>query len=266
MADSTTSFGICLYIPRPEHWPCPQSSYSLIRRILFFFGDFRFQENVDFLLDAGALVIGAIDGARERDERVVEILLRFLLADVVLDLPHRLIDVLQRRLVRRDLGMVLCHRRPDRRQPLELAPHIGAAAFGAQLLRLDFENRDLVNELAPGNRHRWNHESLRTSARKSSAIAANTASQSPGAGWRNRRSDLYHGLSLRSTIQRQSGICFSATQVGRPSAPARCGIAVSEVITRSRFCMIAGVSTKASPPESKSPRVSTAIPAGRWPS
>src|SRR5882672_8160783 len=159
--------------------------------------------------------------------------------------------------------MVPCDGRPDRRQPLKLAPHIGAAAFGAQLLRLDFENGDLVDELAPGNRHRWNHASLRTSARNSSAIAANTASQSPGAGWRNRRSDLYHGLSPRSTIQRQSGICFSATQAGRLSAPARWGMAVSEVITRPRFCMIAAVSTKASSPESNAPRVSTFIPAGR---
>src|SRR5437773_9145454 len=40
----------------------------------------------------------------------------------------------------------------------------------------------------------------------------------------------------------QSAAADRATQMGTPSAPARCGTAVSEVITRSRVFMIAAVS------------------------
>ena len=43
----------------------------------------------------------------------------------------------------------------------------------------------------------------------------------------------YHGESSRSRSQRHSASCFSATQVGRASAPARWATEVSQVTTRS---------------------------------
>ena len=55
----------------------------------------------------------------------------------------------------------------------------------------------------------------------------------------------YQGLSSRSSSQRQSGANGRATQTGTPSAPARWAMAVSEVMTRSRFFMTAAVSMKA---------------------
>ena len=78
------------------------------------------------------------------------------------------------------------------------------------------------------------------------------------AGCLNSRIVGYHGLSVRSRSQRQSGEALSATHVGRASAPARCAIEVSEVMMRSRLAMIAAVSRKASGPRSSSsPRSST---------
>ena len=54
----------------------------------------------------------------------------------------------------------------------------------------------------------------------------------------------YQMLSVRSSIQRQSGCAASSTQTGLPSAPARWATDVSTVITRSRFSMSAAMSAK----------------------
>ena len=71
-------------------------------------------------------------------------------------------------------------------------------------------------------------------------------------GWRNSRIEGYQGESRRSRSQRHSASFFNATQTGRPSAPARCAIEVSQVTTRSTCAMTAAASRKASGPASKS--------------
>jgi len=86
----------------------------------------------------------------------------------------------------------------------------------------------------------------------SPCIASKTSCQFPAAFCRKSRAAGYQGLSSRSSIQRQSGTRLSATQTGRPRAPARWAIDVSQVMTRSRLCMMAAVSRNASAPLSKS--------------
>src|SRR3954463_14309637 len=54
-----------------------------------------------------------------------------------------------------------------------------------------------------------------------------TLPQSPRLGWRNNRIVGYHGLSSRSSSQRQSPAQGSIVKVGRPRAPARWAAAVS---------------------------------------
>ena len=73
---------------------------------------------------------------------------------------------------------------------------------------------------------------------------ATTPSQSPDRGCRNSRAVGYHGLSSRSSIQRQSGTKGSNIHTGLPSAPARCATAVSTLMTRSSCVMTAAVSAK----------------------
>src|SRR5260221_8040454 len=63
----------------------------------------------------------------------------------------------------------------------------------------------------------------------STAIRADTSPQSPATRCRNSRAVGYQGESSRSSIQRHSGTCRSAIHTGRPSAPARCTTAVSDV-------------------------------------
>jgi hypothetical protein len=46
------------------------------------------------------------------------------------------------------------------------------------------------------------------------------------------------GLSSRQCIQRQSTTVDSGTHTGTPSAPAKCAVAVSAVMTRSRVFMM----------------------------
>ena len=76
-------------------------------------------------------------------------------------------------------------------------------------------------------------------------MAPNGALQSPADRCRNNRIVGYQGESSRSTNQRQSGDAHSATQTGTPSAPARCAVAVSDVMTKSRFFITAAVSMNA---------------------
>ncbi len=66
----------------------------------------------------------------------------------------------------------------------------------------------------------------------------------------------YHGLSSRSTIQRQSEAKGSNSQTGLPIAPARCATEVSTDITRSRFSTAPAVSVKSS---NCSPRLAAII-------
>jgi hypothetical protein len=71
-----------------------------------------------------------------------------------------------------------------------------------------------------------------------------TSSQSPWRCCRNSRAAAYHGLSLRLSIQRQSGVNGSNIQVGRPIAAERCATAVSTLITMSINDIKAAVSEK----------------------
>ena len=68
----------------------------------------------------------------------------------------------------------------------------------------------------------------------------NTPCQSPGRGWRYSRMVEYQGLSVRSSIHRQSGMKPSATHTGTPNAPARWR-PESQVMTRSMLRMMAAV-------------------------
>src|SRR4051812_25513999 len=74
-------------------------------------------------------------------------------------------------------------------------------------------------------------------ALKAVCISAKTLCQSHRLLWRNRRIEGYHGLSLRSNSQRQSGTNRNATHTGIPNAPAKWATDVSQVIIRSRFAM-----------------------------
>lgn len=71
-----------------------------------------------------------------------------------------------------------------------------------------------------------------------------TLSQSPGVGCRNRRMLGYQGLSIRSSIHRQSGEKGSSTQTGLPMAPAKCATEVSTLMIKSRCAIAAAVSPK----------------------
>ena len=73
-------------------------------------------------------------------------------------------------------------------------------------------------------------------------IASRTLDQSPATGWRNRRTQSYHGVSPRLCIQRHSGQCGSRIKVGLPSAAARWATLVSTVITMSSWSTRAAVS------------------------
>src|SRR5581483_8090031 len=84
-----------------------------------------------------------------------------------------------------------------------------------------------------------------SSWRSAALTRAKTPAQSPGRPWRKRRARRYQRQSSPPRPQRQSGRCESSSQTGRPSAPARWGIAVSEVITRSRVERAAAVSRNA---------------------
>src|SRR6266550_4766885 len=79
-------------------------------------------------------------------------------------------------------------------------------------------------------------------AAKAALTWLTTLAQSPREGWRNSRIVGYHGLSLRSSSQRQSAAACSMSQTGTPSAPARCATIVSTVMTRSRAAIVAAVS------------------------
>src|SRR5438874_1690210 len=94
-----------------------------------------------------------------------------------------------------------------------------------------------------------------------------TGGQSLGDSWRKRRMVGYQGLSERLRSQRQLGTKGRGTQTGTPSAPATCATEVSEVITRSRFIMMAAVSMKAPWAVSNSPRLKIGgrvLEAGGW--
>ena len=71
-----------------------------------------------------------------------------------------------------------------------------------------------------------------------------TVRQSPGVGWRKIRMVGYHGLSARLWSQRHSPAKGSSSQTGLPSAPAKCAVAVSTLMTRSSCSMIAAVAAK----------------------
>ena len=79
------------------------------------------------------------------------------------------------------------------------------------------------------------NEGLQFINRSRSAIAmrANTSSQSPGADCRNTRIVGYQALFSPSMPQRHSGTYLAASHTGLASAPARCGIEVQELTTRS---------------------------------
>ena len=86
---------------------------------------------------------------------------------------------------------------------------------------------------------------LSPAAAASSAATRGITSSHPSPGrWRNSRMVGYHGLSSRSSSQRQSFTQGSSTHVGLPSAPARCATAVSTVMTRSSASTAPAVSAK----------------------
>src|SRR5580658_3128740 len=85
---------------------------------------------------------------------------------------------------------------------------------------------------------------FRASCSSSPAICLIGVFQSPSLGWRNSFAVGYQGQLLPSSSHRQSGRLKRSTQVGLPSAPARCAAALSIVTTKSRFAISAAVSAK----------------------
>ena len=141
-------------------------------------------------------------------------------------------------------------RGPALRRPIANCPN--NQLFRGKVFRLDFQNSDLVDQFACGEPRSqsachlpWVSPSiieLQVAREAPVFISSKTPGQSPGLLCRKSRMVGYQGLSLRWSSQRQSGTSGSATHTGTPIAPAKWAIAVSEVITKSRFFMTAAVS------------------------
>jgi len=68
---------------------------------------------------------------------------------------------------------------------------------------------------------------------------ANTPGRSPGSDRLNNRITGCHGLRSASGPRRQSRVCGSTANVGRPAASAGCATAASHVCTTSRLAVTA---------------------------
>src|SRR5262249_41016216 len=107
---------------------------------------------VDCLLEPRALVVEPIDGARELDERIAEIATRLAFADGILDVPQRLVDLLE-------LGAepvpppAIGARELDRTQGATLPSYILELSRFLDALLFYFEDRDFIHELARRDRH-----------------------------------------------------------------------------------------------------------------
>ncbi len=95
-----------------------------------------------------------------------------------------------------------------------------------------------------GELQKWLSAAAQLITAHASAILSNTCCHSSSLRCRNSRMVGYHGLSSRSSSQRQSGANGRAIHTGMPSPPARCAKAESTVITRSRTLTEAAVSSK----------------------
>ena len=82
-----------------------------------------------------------------------------------------------------------------------------------------------------------------TSDASAARTRATTSRQPPGSVWRYRHAVGYHGLLSLPSSQRQPGANGSNTHSGRASAPARCAMLVSTLITRSSSLTIAAVAS-----------------------
>src|ERR1700722_87069 len=100
--------------------------------------------------------------------------------------------------------------------------------------RLMMLNREVERFLC---RHRRTYN-----AASASATAFTGVSQSPNVGCLNSRIVGYHAHFSPSIPHRQSGACLSSTHAGPPSAPAKCAVDVSIVITKSISAISAAVS------------------------
>ena len=107
-------------------------------------------------------------------------------------------------------------------------------------------DRDLVDQFPRCDFDRGRHRPGGAASRccSASAMPWKTSSHQPGLVWRSSRMVGYQGLSSRSSSHRQSGEKGKAIQTGIPSAPARCAIDVSTLMTRSRLFITAAVSRK----------------------
>src|SRR5581483_6616250 len=154
----------------------------------------------------------------------------------------------------------------DCRELVELGANVLLRVGCAHALGLDLQDRDLVEQFAPRERHDRTVCGRRRHASRdltSFAIASKTVTQSPRVCCLKSFAVGYHGLSVRSSSQRQSESTSSGMNTGRASAPARWAMAVFGATTRSRCCITAAVSRNASGPASKSsPSVSTFISPG----
>ena len=181
----------------------------------------------------------------------------------------RPVEAAERRLRRRRPASAACRARCSRPDaPWRRGRAAGASiasrmrpAWASPAARAD---RRVDRGIVAGRRPASRPPPAATSSASAAAISAKTPAQSPAAFWRNSRMVGYQGESVRSISQRQSGWSRSATQTGRPSAPARCAGAESDTIIRSRLAITAAISRKPSGlATSSSPSVSTVMPAGR---
>src|SRR6202012_5551560 len=126
----------------------------------FFLEQIAVQKFVDLPLSRGPAVIRLIDRARQSDELIAKIFVAFEVADIVLDVPERGIDLLELKRefeqARRRLEIPVA----DALQNRMLATHIGEFRWIGHAFELDIENSQLVDELARGNFHQKGHALL----------------------------------------------------------------------------------------------------------
>src|SRR4029079_9590899 len=99
-------------------------------------------------LDRRTAVVRPVDAARQLDELGVERALRLLLAQAVLDLPQREVDLFQLDERGGDVALGERRRLPGLAQQVELAADVRELRGIGHPLGLDLEDAELVEELA----------------------------------------------------------------------------------------------------------------------
>src|SRR6185312_15638367 len=175
--------------------------------IRLLFAQLRAEQRVDGAFELGAFVVGLVDRTRQRHEAFAEIAACLALADVVLDLPKRLVDRFQPREEVVETGDARCAGAERRLEKRELLAHVLELARVAQAFALDLEDRQLVGRFAERDvRGDGAHQAAssvvrRSSSRASTSSTAMSAMQRHWPRMKPSASLISQGLqSLSSTI------------------------------------------------------------------